>query len=330
MLLNRLPRVIAGAMVIVAMATLSACSGGDTGTDSGGGNNNQMSKVSVGIFPSSMNAVFQYGVDTGVFKAHGIEVQTIMGQSGAAALPALSSGTMDFAVSSTLTPLVSQTQGIKLPIVSGFTQDNPDIVEDTAVVVVGKQSPIVSVCDLKGKTVAVNALSNIGDMSIAEAFEQSKCGDPSSIKFVQLGFQDVAAQLASGQIDAGMTVSPFIQQIVGDGGKIVLDFIKQIGVGKQELSIIASPKMTGEKPGVVRKFIAALSEACAKANKNPDAVRASMLKGLGVTPEQAKQAVFELWSTDINRKAVQRWADLALKHGLVTKKPDVDAVLWKG
>ena len=101
-----------------------------------------------------MNAVFAYGEEQGIFEEHGIDIVTTMGQGSAALLPSLDSGKLDLAVASTITPLVTQSQGMTLPIVSTFTA-NEGVPGSTAVLLVGKDSDIEDICGLKGRTVAV-------------------------------------------------------------------------------------------------------------------------------------------------------------------------------
>src|SRR5690606_73053 len=122
-------------------------------------------------------------------------------------------------VGSPISPLTAAAQGLDVRIVSGYSADDVDAPDDTAVVVAGADSGIASTLDLQGKTVSVNALKAAGEIGIREAVKLAG-GDPDTINFVELGFPDVAAQLDSGGIDAGMIVPPFTQGAVAAGGVI--------------------------------------------------------------------------------------------------------------
>lgn len=312
-----------------ALALAGCASGAVDGSAASAEQDPALTTVRVGIFPSAVNAVFAYGEEQGIFAKHGIDIETTMGQGSAALLPSLESGKLDLAVASTITPLVSQGQGMTLPIVSTFTADE-GVPGSTAVLLVGKDSDIQDICGLKGKTVSVNAIGNIGDTLISEDYAMHGCGDPAKdITFIQLGFPDVPAQLASGQIDAGMAPSPFVQLVEAGGGRQLADFVMDTGVAKMELSVIANEAFASEGSDTVAAFVEALTEAGEAANADPDGVRAVLPEALGSDERAAKAAVFETWTTVVDRPTIERWAELAEKYGLVDAAPDVDAVIWQ-
>lgn len=324
-------RILTGLLLAgsTSLALAACASGAVDGSAVSAEKAGDLATVRVGIFPSSMNAVFAYGEEKGLFEKHGIDIETTMGQGSAALLPSLDSGKLDLAVASTITPLVSQAHGMTLPIVSTFTADE-GVPGSTAVLLVGKGSEIQDVCGLKGKTISVNALGSIGDTLISEDYAMHDCGDPAKdITFIQLGFPDVPAQLASGQIDAGMAPSPFVQLVEADGGRQLADFVMDTGVAKMELSVIANEDFAREKSDTVVAFVAALTEAGEAANVDPDGVRAVLPEALGSDEQAARAAVFETWTTAVDRPTIERWAELAEKYGLVDAAPDVDAVIWQ-
>lgn len=288
----------------------------------------ELTHVNFGIFASSAQAAFQAAIDEGIFADHGIEVELVVGQSSNAQLPSLSTGALDFMLTSPTTPLVAATQGLDIKIVSGFLQNNPDTPFDSTAVVTGPGSGIESAKDLSGKTVSVNALGGVGEIGISEAVALDG-GDPSSVTFVQLGFPEVAAQLEGGQIDAGMVGSPFTQQVLGAGGTLVSDFIHDTGLGANELVVASSGKFTSEDPETVAAFTEALAEASAWLNDNHPAVAEQMTAILKTPPEVASKTEFGSWSTDIDEPTIQKFADLLSKYEVTDATPDISKVLWQ-
>ena len=182
--MKRTLSVLAGSAAL-ALA-LTACSNGSNDgaaskSDSG------LDIVKVGLFPSSAVGAFQIGIDQGFFAEQGIEIELVMGQSSAAQLPAVNSGSLDFILASPTTPLVASSKGLDVPIVSGYAKNRPGTLGDSVAVLVGSGSDIKSAKDLEGKRVAINALGSIGEIGIKEAVAKDG-GDPESITFVQLGF----------------------------------------------------------------------------------------------------------------------------------------------
>lgn len=321
--------------VLVAATSLflAGCSGGsisggspaptpDTTAGSAAG-----TKVTVGLFPSGAIAALELGKQKGFFTKHGLDVEFQLGQGSSAQLPAVSSGTMDFMIASPTTPLVAVTRGLDVKIVSGYTQNNPDAIDDSTVVV-AKDPAITRASDLTGKRVAVNALGSVGEIGIRAAVDKDG-GDSTTIKFVQLGFNDVAAQLDAGQIDAGMTVVPFIRQITDDGGRVVSDFIEETELGKAELVIVGGGALLKDRPQVAEAFVAALDEALPYANEHPDEVRALLPELLGTPEDVASKIVFMNWSTALDEPSITRFSDLMVKYGLVEAGPKLEDVLWR-
>ncbi|WP_309073290.1 ABC transporter substrate-binding protein [Paenarthrobacter sp.] len=312
--------------------TLSGCASGSVdGSSSTAGPSGSagLTKVTYGIFPSNTVAALQVAIDKGYFEKQGIDLELVVGAgSSAAQLPALATGELDFMLASPVTALTATTQGLDVRIVDGFTQNDPKIVEDSTAVVVGAGSNIKTARDLEGKKVSVNALGSIGEIGIREAVAKDG-GDPKKVTFVQLSFPEVAAQIEAGQIDAGMAGSPFMQQVMAKGGRVVSDFIHDTGLGANELVTISSGKLVESDADMVKRFSAAMDEALPFLTENNDLIREAMPAALGTDPAAAKKAQLSLYSSDVSKETIQLFADLLVKYGIVSTKPDVDKVIWK-
>ena len=319
----------AGALLALALTGCASgsISGGESTAAAAGSGNSDLRDVTIGLFPSSAVGAIQLGIDKGYFEAEGLNLELLLGQGSAAQLPSLSSGSLDFMLASPTTPLIATAQGLDLKIVSGYAANRPDIVEDSVSVLVGPGSDIKSARDLEGKTVSINALGSIGEIGIREAVELDG-GDPNKVTFVQLGFNEVGAQLESGQIDAGMAGPPFMQQIVADGGSVISDFIQDANLGGAELVIASSGALTRDDPEVIESFVAALDKTLAYAEEHQDEVRALLPDVLGTSPEAAAKTDFIAWSAELDVDALKQFADLMEKHGVTEKRPDVESTVW--
>ncbi|MGH3653018.1 ABC transporter substrate-binding protein [Glutamicibacter sp.] len=319
------------AFALIAALSLTGCAqgsisgGADTGSESK--DNSGLTKATIGLFPSSAVGAIQLGIDKGYFEEEGIDLEMLLGQGSAAQLPSLTSGSLEFMLASPTTPLVATTKGLDVKIVSGYAQNRPDIVEDSVAVLVGPKSKIKRAKDLEGKTVSINALGSIGDIGIREAISLDG-GDPSKVNFVQLGLNEVAAQLESGEIDAGMAGPPFLQQIVAGGGSVISDFIKEAKLGGSELVIVSSGALTEKDPELVEGFVSALDKTLTYAEENQDEVRSLLPEVLGTPKEAAEKTDFIEWNADLDVDALNQFADLMEKYGLVEERPDINQTVW--
>jgi NitT/TauT family transport system substrate-binding protein len=77
----------------------------------------------------------------------------------------------------------------------------------------------------------------------------------------------------------------------------------------------------------VKRFQEAMAESLAYADAHPDEVRAVLSTYTQIKADQAKALTLPKWPAEINRNAVQALADLAVKDGLLTAAPDLNALL---
>ena len=150
-------QMFAGAAV-VAVALTACGEGSPSGGTSGAAEASEgLTKVVVGVLPIAPSAAVQYGIDKGIFEEHGLQVELSNASSGAAMLPAVSTGDINFAIGNPLSVLViAEDKGLDMKILSGYSNSKADG-DDITGVVVKADSGIDSWADLAGKTVSVNA-----------------------------------------------------------------------------------------------------------------------------------------------------------------------------
>ncbi|HET8926852.1 MAG TPA: ABC transporter substrate-binding protein, partial [Microbacterium sp.] len=113
------------AFAAAAALTLTACSSGTLSGDETKAPETdgptELTKVTVGLLPIAPAAAVQLGIDEGIFEKHGLEIAVETGQGGAALLPAVSSGTIEFAVGNPQSVLVAASQGLPMNIIAGYS-----------------------------------------------------------------------------------------------------------------------------------------------------------------------------------------------------------------
>src|SRR4051794_5141711 len=227
-------RAVLSVLALVTGAALAACGSGSStagspssgaGASAGGSAANGAAgstKVTVGVLPILDVAPLYLGVQKGIFAKHGLDVSIKPAQGGAAIVPAFLSDEMQFGFSNVVSLLTAREKGIPILSVAAGSSSTGNADQDINAVLVGKGSTLKSAKDLEGKKVAINALNNIGDVTIATAVKKAG-GDPTKITFVEVPFPDMPAQLASGTVDAVWESEPFRTQIIDAGGRILFD-----------------------------------------------------------------------------------------------------------
>lgn len=315
-----------------SMLFLAACGGGDddtgsSGGDAGGGGGDEVREVTVGMLPILPTAALYAGIEEGFFADRGIEITVETGQGGAALLPAVMSGNLDFATSNPVSLIQARGEGLPVQVIGHWTSALSEGDTDINGVVAAAGSGIQSAADLAGRTVAVNTLNGMGGLTIREAV-RADGGDPDAVEFVELPFPDMPAALAAGNVDAVWVPEPFLSTLQADGNQVVTYSSKESVEGHPTQLFFTSEQMVQEDPELVEDFTAALEETLEFADANPDAVKAQVPTVLPQLPEQAVAGLtLEEFGTDLRRDQLERLAELMLEDGLIEEPADLDGLL---
>jgi NitT/TauT family transport system substrate-binding protein len=291
----------------------SAAAGGD------------LKKISVGVLSIAPSVAVQYGIDEGIFADHGLDVELQTGQGGAAMLPAVSTGTMNFSVGNPLSVMLAIDKGLDMKIVTGFSNSKAEG-EDINGVVATKASGISSFGDLEDKTVAVNTLKTQGDLTIMES--AAKAGaDPAKVKFVEMPFPDMQAQLDRGSVDAIWLPEPFLSKALADAKNALVGSPNQEALpGLPTMVSFTSGNFATQNADTVKSFRKAMEEALEKAEQNPDALRALLPKFMNMDPAVAQKLKMESFHGKVPTDVLSDLGSLMVKYKYVAKEPDVAAM----
>ena len=206
-------------IAVVAVLSTAACGGGggeDAGTAADGGT----TPLTVGVIPITDVAPIYLGQEQGFFAERGIELELVPLSAGAALVPGVVAGDFQIAFGNVTSALLAGFQNLPLRIVAEGASSTGDPATDFCGIVVPADSPIQTAADLAGKTVAINNLKNINEVTTRAVVEQAG-GDQASIQFTELAFPDMPAALSGGDIDAAQVVEPFLSTITSQGGRVV-------------------------------------------------------------------------------------------------------------
>jgi NitT/TauT family transport system substrate-binding protein len=235
------------------------------------------------------------------------------------------SGQFQFGLSNVTSLLIAQSRGLPLKVVSnGVASTGKDKADFGGVVT--REASIRTAADLAGKRVAVNTLTNIGDPTIRASVRKAG-GDPSSIKFVELAFPDMPAALQAGRVDAIWVVEPFLSTSLAQGGRLVASNYVDTAPDLTVAVYFTSEQLIKNDPDLVKRFTEAMTESLAYADAHPDEARQVLTSYTQIDEAVIKELTLPKWPAEINRASVETLAALAVQDGLVTKQPDLAALL---
>ncbi|MGO4120556.1 ABC transporter substrate-binding protein [Arthrobacter sp. YAF16] len=323
-------RLTFAAVGVAAALLLTGCGAGSpsgSASNSSAAGGDGVRNISVGVISIAPSAAVQLGIDEGIFAKHKLKVELQSGQGGAAMLPAVSTGTMNFSVGNPLSVLLAKNKGLDMKIVSGYSNSLPTG-DDINGVVAKAGSGITSAKDLVGKKVAVNTLNAQGDLTIKEVVSKQG-GDPNAVQFLELPFQDMGAQLAKGNADAVWVPEPFLSKLLAEGNKLVTYNNQAALPGLPTMVTFTSGGYAQQNPQVVADFKAAMTETLALAQSNPDKVRALLPAFMKMPEAVAKKLRLEEFNGKLDEPTLGKLGELMAKYGIVPSTPDVSGTILK-
>lgn len=283
-------------------------------------------KVIVGVIPITDVAPIYLGKEKGFFEKHGIDLTLQLAHGGAAIVPSVLSGQFQFGFSNVISLMIARSRGLDLKIVAAGNSSTGAHGKDFGGIVAPKGSPLTNAKELEGKRVAVNGLQNIGGV-VVKAAVRAAGGDPSKVKFVEIAFPNMPAALAKHQVDAAWIVEPFLTITRQQGAKVISWCMVDTAPHMMISGYFTTAQYIKDHPDVVKNFVAAMDESLQYANTHRDDVRKIVTTYTRIPKKLIPKLTLPDWPTQINRTSTEALAKDALQDGLVSKMPDIDALL---
>jgi NitT/TauT family transport system substrate-binding protein len=277
--------------------------------------------LKVGLIPIVDVAPIYLGVQQGFFKEQNLTLDLQLAQGGAAIVPAVVSGDYQFGFSNLVSEVLAVSKGLKIQIVSQGVQatDNKD--KDSWAILASNAS-FTSCKSLEGKTIAVNTLKNIGEISIKAACEKEGA-NVSTYKLIEMNFPDMLPAMQAGRIDAMWTAEPFTTQAKQAGAHVISYNMVATDPHMTVATYFASSDYVSKNKDVVTRFVKAVDKSLDYATAHPDAVRQIVGTYAKIPPAALNEMVLPYWSHDLNKPSIDKVVDLMVKYGIVSSKPDL-------
>ncbi|TCO47372.1 ABC transporter substrate-binding protein [Actinocrispum wychmicini] len=306
-------------MALVA-GMLTGCGAlGGSKPDSGSSGQVEQTTITVAVLTTVETAPLQLAVRNGYFRDQGLDVKVAVAASGQATVTGMINGEYDVGYSSYPPIIAAQAKkAADLRLVA----DNSFAAPNTAVVVKPAQSPLSSIKDLAGKTVAVTARGTLSDLMVKSTFATNG-GDPNTLKWVEMPFGDMTAALQRGQVDAAMMVEPFATFAHRTTGATV---IADLATGPLKdlpfTAYAATAKFVADHPKTIAAFQKAMRRAASEA-ADRSKIEPLLPEYAKVDKETAAQTNLPGFRSALDAGRVQSVADLMTRFGVLPGPFDV-------
>lgn len=325
---RRLIGVAAFAGVLVLASACSSSGSGSSNTPASTGSSGAAGTQTLKITTLGLcNEIpIFWSEDKGLFKSHGLNVQTVTSTGGAAALTALQSGDVDLAFTNPFSTMIAISHGLKLQWIATAYGTPTSQSDATNAVAVAKNSPITDAKGLEGKTIGVNEIGGINQI-ITSQWLKDEGADPSKVKFVALPFTELASAVASGKVAASQVPAQNVSPSLGL--KSLADPYVEVGKGKSLVfaGYVATSGVASSKQDALKRFQQTLIEADAQLSKPSAAKERHQIES-----KHCKQAVNVLdqvkenpYVATVDTTALSRMGEILKEQGIVSNPPSPDS-----
>jgi NitT/TauT family transport system substrate-binding protein len=320
-----------GLVLLVALVSLlTACGGGGSEGGSGAGGSAgtpaaagapEKASLTVGVLAIADLAPFYLAIQDGLFQEEGLTVTPVVATGGAAQLAGMVAGDVDIAFSNYTSVLQAASKGLPVQIIRENNRGGPQGIYASAA------SGITEPADLAGKTIAINSLGNVQELT-ARAVLDSHGVDPDSVQFLELPPADQPAGLATGKVDAAWLIEPFLTQVerAGSGTRIVSAF-EGPTADMPVAGWTATQQFVKQDPNSVAAFVRAMDKAMKLATDQPEKIAQVLPTYTKISPELAAQLSKPGLSVTSDLSDLDVSAKLMVKYGIIEKVPDLDEMV---
>src|SRR5215218_7222257 len=312
--------------LLLALAFAAGTAGCGDDDDGGGGGKGEPATLRVGVIPIADVAPLYLGMKKGFFKQEQLTIKPQLAEGGAAITPAVLSGDFQIGFSNTISLLIAASKDLPVEIISQGVLAGKTEEQAWADLLVLKNGPIKDPKDLEGKTIAVNTLENICEVTIKASLEKEGVA-VDTLKFTEVPFPDMNAALEAGRVDAACQVEPFVSQ--GKAGKArgIDPFYVRTAPDLTVATYFTSTKYAQENGDVVDRFVRAMNKSLDYAQAHPDETRAVLTTYTPIPKEAAQKIKLPVWRSELNQDTIKLLSTLSKKYGLIEKEPDLGTLI---
>jgi NitT/TauT family transport system substrate-binding protein len=319
------PALVAAVVVAAAAFGVAGCAGqAHVDQDADG-----VAHLKVSVLPIANVAPLYLGVKKGFFREERLDVKPQIAQTGAATIAAIVSGNNQFGYSTTTSHAQAAAKGLPLRSVAQAAVAAHSAGDSFAGLMVKANGPIRRPQDLAGKTIAINGLGSVNQVTVDAALRRRRV-DTSHIRYVEIPLPNMAAALSAGRVDAADVVEPFLTIGEGKGERSLLDNYREAAPDLTIGTYLTTGQFVKAYPDVVRRFARAMNRSLRYAASHPDEVRSVILTYTEISPAVAKKMKLPVWRTRLTPSDMTQAARLTQAAGILgaSRLPNPRAMLY--
>lgn len=306
---------------------LGGCADATADPTTGTGAQGDMEVVKVGVIPVADFVPVFIAQREGFFEDEGLDVEVQISQNAASITPSVLNGQLQFGTAAS-TPFISAVaKGLPIAAVANTSTVSSDPKLDVSSILAMPESGIERPRDLVGKTVAVNALAAISQVTAAGSIEKDG-GDLGEVTFVAMPFPEMLGALERGTVDAAVMAEPFYAQGIAAGANTIVNPNSDTLVPGTCTLMFTSQQFASQNPDVVGAFQRAINRASLAGAADPALVKSVLESDLNLSAQVLESMRLPVLSDELSVEALQHMADLMHRLGFLEKDVDASSAIW--
>jgi len=265
-----------------------------------------------------------YGIQSGLFRSAGLDVQFQKANSGSAVAAAVAAGALEIGKSSTIPLINAHARGIPFTTIAADSLHHDRRLESALVVANGGPR---TAKELNGKLVSVAALQDTTWLA-TRAWSDANGGNSETIRFIEVPGSSVLSALEQGRIDAGTMSEPYITENVKSGkARLLAAYLDAIAPNWYLSLYFTTIDFAQKNPLVIARFQRVLNQAAIYCNAHKSETIPMMAAVTGLDPALLSQVTRADFPTDLDAKYIQPVVTFAAKYKLIDKTFDARDML---
>ena len=292
----------------------------------------EVKELRIGYLPNIVLPQPLLGLTGGQFEklVPGVKFTGTAYPAGPAVLEALRAGTIDIAYTGPYPPLNAFLRDRDVVLLAGAATGGTELL-------VGRNSPIRKVADLKGKVIGVNQLGSTVDVMVRFNLIEAGLVPDKDVRLIEVPPAEQADALKRNEVAAVASPAPWPSFIVKNGnGRALLNW-RTIFDGGNYLQGVAftTAKFARQNPNAVKAFVNAHKTITNNLNKDRTRGDKEVLAAWSAVtkrtldPKVAQSAFASIKFTNAaDLKSFQRLADVTYQAGILREKGSLEGFLY--
>lgn len=271
--------------------------------------------ITIGYLPTNHYAALFVAEERGMFDREGIKIEIVEFKAGPELVKAAGIGEIDTGYVGVPPANMAIAREMPVKVVASVNPEGSGIV-------VGNDTNIRGIEDLRGRTIAIPMIGSIQDVLLKDVLAKNNIS-PEEVNIIELEVPLMVKALQAGEIDGFVAWEPFVTIAKLEGYGNVLMYSGEIWKGHPSSVVIATDDLRKNNPDVLRRFLKVHAEATDYVNAHKDEAAYIVSEKLGTPVEVEKESLrrmkFEAMPTDEFIEGTLRFAQIQRQLELIER-----------